>query len=69
MLTAEVLRSYLTEMPAGHIFDLSYAQFARVFPPGEPDPIARAALSEFAESCGCDLIHNAADGRYELTRR
>ncbi len=69
MLTAEVLRSYLIEMRSGHIFDLSYAQFTEIFPPGEPDAISRAALREFAESCGCDLTHNDADGRYELTRR
>lgn len=69
MLTAEVLRSYLLEMPKGHIFDLSYAQFAEIYPPGEPDAVARAALRQFAESCSCDLAHNAADDRYELTRR
>jgi hypothetical protein len=68
-MTAEVLRSYLIEMPRGHIFDLSYAQFAEIFPPGEPDGFSRAALREFAEGCGCDLTHNATDGRYELTRR
>jgi hypothetical protein len=69
VLTAEVLRSYLLEMPKGHIFDLSYAQFAEIYPPGESDAVARAALRQFAESCGCDLEHNAANGRYELTRR
>lgn len=69
MLTAEVLRSYLLDMPKGHIFDLSYAQFAEIYPPGEPDAVARTALRQFAESCGCGLLHNVADGRYELMRR
>jgi hypothetical protein len=69
MLTSEVLKSYLAEMPQGHVFDLTYAQFAEIFPPGEPDPGAREALRQFAQACGCDLHHNAGDGRYELTRR
>jgi hypothetical protein len=69
MLTAEVLKSYLKEMPRGHIFDLTYALFTDAFPPGEPDPGARAALRAFAAECSCDLNHNALEGRYELTRR
>jgi hypothetical protein len=69
VLTTDVLRSYLLEMPKGHIFDLTYGQFAEIFPPGEPDPGAKAALRQFAQECGCDLSHNAAEARYELTRR
>jgi len=69
VLTTDVLRSYLLEMPRGHIFDLSYAQFGEIFPPGEPDAGTRTALGRFAQSCGCDLAHNAAEGRYELRRR
>jgi hypothetical protein len=69
MLTRDVLKSYLLEMPGGHIFDLTYALFADAFPPGEPDPIARAALRAFAQECGCDLKNNIGEGRYELTRR
>lgn len=69
MLTRDVLKSYLLEMPRGHIFDLTYGQFADAFPPGEPDPIARAALQAFAKECGCDLKNNVLEGRYELKRR
>ena len=69
MLTRDVLKSYLAEMPPGHVFDLTYGQFGAMFPPGEGDAAAEVALRQFAESCGCDLAHNAADGRYELTRR
>jgi hypothetical protein len=56
-------------MPRGHIFDLSHAQFAGVFPPGEPDTTARAKLRAFAEECDCDLVNNQAEGRFELKRR
>jgi hypothetical protein len=49
MLPRDVLKSYLREMPRGHIFDLTYKLFA-----GE---------------CGCDLVDNQAEGRFELTRR
>lgn len=69
MLTQAVLKSYLKDMPAGHIFDLTYALFADAFPPGEPDMMARAALRGFAADCHCDLKHNALEGRYELIRR
>lgn len=69
MLTRDVLKSYLAEMPLGHIFDLTYGQFGDMFPPGEGDAVAEAALRQFAESCGCEVTHNAANGRYELTRR
>ncbi len=69
MLTPEVLRSYLSDMPRGHIFDLTYALFAAAFPPGEPDTGAREALRRFAQECACDLVNNPAEGRYELTRR
>jgi hypothetical protein len=69
MLTRDVLKSYLAEMPRGHIFDLTYALFADAFPPGEPDPVARAALQAFARECSCDLKNNVLEGRYELTRR
>lgn len=69
MLTQAVLKSYLKEMPRGHIFDLTYALFADAFPPGEPDASARAALRAFAAACNCDLNHNALEGRYELIRR
>lgn len=68
-LTRDVLASYLGDMPAGHIFDLPYEQFAGLFPPGEPDPFARAALRAFANECGCDLIQIVAEARYELRKR
>ena len=69
MLTRDVLKSYLLEMPRGHIFDLTYKLFADVFPPGEPDAGARGQLRVLAEECGCDLANDKAEGRYELTRR
>jgi hypothetical protein len=69
MLTEMVLKSYLIEMSSGHIFDLTYAQFAQVFPPGEPDVGARAKLQALAEECACDLANVADEERYELIRR
>ncbi len=69
MLTRAVLKDYLGEMPRGHIFDLTYGLFADAFPPGEPDPLARAALQAFARECDCDLKNNILEARYELTRR
>lgn len=69
MLTEDVLKSYLQDMPRGHIFDLPYGQFAELFPPGEPDAAARAKLRLLAEECACDLAHVASERRYELIRR
>jgi hypothetical protein len=69
MLTQDVLKRYLLDMPRGHVFDLTYAQFADVFPPGQPDAGARESLRRFAEECGCDMKDNARDERFELTRR
>lgn len=69
MLTEDVLKSYLKDMPRGHIFDLPYSQFAKLFPPGEPDTAARASLRRLADECGCDLVHAVDEQRYELIRR
>ena len=69
MLTEDVLKSYLLDMPRGHVFDLPYGQFADLFPPGEPDAGAREKLRLLAEECACDLKHNTDERRYELTRR
>jgi len=69
MLTEAVLKSYLKEMPPGHIFDLPYGQFAQLFPPGDPDAGAREKLRLLADECACDIANIAAERRYELTRR
>jgi hypothetical protein len=69
MLTEAVLKSYLLEMPSGHIFDLTYALFAGMFPPGETNADARAKLDALAAACNCTVIDNKAEGRFELTRR
>jgi hypothetical protein len=69
MLTEDVLKSYLREMPSGHVFDLPYSQFAQLFPPGEPDAGAREKLRLLADECACDLANVADEQRYELTRR
>jgi hypothetical protein len=68
MLPRDVLKSYLREMPRGHIFDLTYKLFADMFP-GEPDAASREQLRLLAGECGCDLVDNQAEGRFELTRR
>ena len=47
-LTRAVLKSYLLDMPRGHIFDLTYRLFADVFPPGAPDASAREPLHALA---------------------
>jgi len=69
MLTRSVLKSYLLDMPRGHIFDLTYQLLAEMFPPGEPDVSSRAQLQVLAEECNCDVINNGPEGRFELTRR
>ncbi len=69
MLTEAVLKSYLLDMPSGHIFDLTYELFAGMFPPGETNADARAKLDALAAECNCDVIDNKAEGRFELTRR
>jgi hypothetical protein len=69
MLTEAVLRSFLRDMPRGHIFDLSDRLFADVFPPGRSDAAAREKLRVLAAECDCGLVDNQAEGRFELTRR
>lgn len=69
MLTEAVLKSYLLEMPSGHIFDLTYALLADVFPPGNSDPTSLAKLERLAAECNCSVVENKAEGRFELTRR
>jgi hypothetical protein len=69
MLTRDVLKSYLLEMPTGHIFDLTYGLFAQAFPPGASEPASRIRLDAFAAECNCDVVDNEAEGRFELTRR
>jgi hypothetical protein len=69
MLTEAVLKSYLLEMPSGHIFDLTYELFAGMFPPGEMNVDAQAKLGALAAECDCTVINNQAEGRFELTRR
>ena len=69
MLTEAVLKSYLLEMPSGHIFDLTYELFAGMYPPGTIDKASRAKLEALARECNCDVVENAAENRFELTRR
>ena len=68
MLTSDVLKRYLLDMPRGHVFDLTYDHFADVFPPGEPDIGARESLRLLAEECGCDIENNMRDKRVELAK-
>jgi hypothetical protein len=69
MLTEAVLKSYLLDMPSGHVFDLTYEQFAGMFPPGGTNADARAKLDALAAACSCHVVENKAEGRFELTRR
>jgi hypothetical protein len=69
MLTEAVLKSYLFEMPSGHIFDLTYEIFAGMYPPGERDAAALEKLETLAAACNCSVTDNKAERRFELTRR
>jgi hypothetical protein len=69
MLPKDVLKSYLLDMPGGHIFDLPYDLFASVFPPGEPDEGARESLKALAEECACDVRVVPQERRIELVKR
>ncbi len=69
MLSEAVLKSFLLEMPRGHVFDLTYALLADVFPPGKDDPASIENLKALAAACDCDVVDNAVEGRFELTRR
>jgi hypothetical protein len=69
MLPRHVLKSYLFDMPGGHIFDLPYDLFAKVFPPGHADQAARESLMTLAEEAGCDVKIVADEERIELIKR
>jgi hypothetical protein len=69
MLPRDVLKSYLLDMPSGHIFDLPYDLFANVFPPGHTDKGARESLKKLAEECLCDIKTISDEERIELIKR
>jgi hypothetical protein len=69
MLTEAVLKSYLLEMPSGHIFDLTYALFSGMYPPGDINAASRAKLDALAAACHCDVVDNKAEARFGLMRR
>ena len=69
MLTPDVLKRYLLEMPPGHIFELRYDLFATVFPPGASDRAAWAALEALAEACGFVVKDIADERRIELIKQ
>jgi hypothetical protein len=69
MLPSDVLKSYLKDMPGGHIFDLPYDLFAAVFPPGHTDKGARESLTKLAEECQCDVKTIPDERRIELIKR
>ena len=69
MLTRDVLKSYLLEMPKGHIFDMPYALFASVFPPGSADRTSWQQLKELADECGFQLHDFSNEQRIELVKR
>ncbi len=69
MLTPDVLKSYLREMPRGHIFDLRYDLFSAVFPPGASDRAAWAALKALADACDIVVKDFADEQRIELIKR
>jgi len=69
MLPRDVLKSYLMDMPSGHIFDLPYDLFANVFPPGHADKGAREGLTTLAEECHCDVKIFPDEERIELIKR
>ena len=50
MLTEAVLKSYLLDMPSGHIFDLTYELFAGMFPPGEATRMPARSLMRSPQS-------------------
>jgi len=68
MLTPDVLKSYLLEMPRGNIFVMRYDLFAMVFPPGAGDRAACAALRSLAASCNFEVKDVAAERRIELIK-
>jgi hypothetical protein len=54
-MTIEEFRSILVEMIPGKYAQLDYADYERLFPPGEPDETAREACYNFAKSAGCRI--------------
>ena len=68
-LTPDVLKSYLREMPRGHIFDLSYELFAALFPPGASNRKPWGRLRALAAECDFELRDFAAEQRIELAKR
>ncbi len=68
MLTPDILKSYLSEMPKGHIFDMPYALFADVFPPGAADETARQRLQSLADECGFAVRDFPTEQRIELVK-
>jgi hypothetical protein len=68
LLTPDVLKRYLRDMPRGHVFDLPYDLFAAVFPPGVADKKAWRQLRVLAKGCGFEVRDFAAEQRIELVK-
>ena len=53
--TLDELRKVLREMKPGTAGGLHYDSYATLFPPGEPDELARELANQLAQETGCEI--------------
>lgn len=52
-MTLDQLKLKIENMAKGQFAEISYSAYDNLFPPGEPDEIAREVCYNFAKSLGC----------------
>ncbi|WP_315792467.1 MULTISPECIES: hypothetical protein [unclassified Bradyrhizobium] len=55
------LKRELDALVPGDATGIAYEAYAEIFPPGEPDHLARQRAFVFARSCGCTIDNKPND--------
>ena len=62
-MTLDDLKTGLGILKPGQMLSISYAVYELVFPPGEPDELARTRAWAFAEEYGCTIKNLPSEKR------
>jgi hypothetical protein len=67
-MTLDDLKTGLGILKPGQMLSMSYAVYELVFPPGEPDELARTRAWAFAEEYGCTIKNLPSEKRILFLR-
>jgi|HubBroStandDraft_1064217.scaffolds.fasta_scaffold149004_2 hypothetical protein len=68
-MTLDEFGKSLDTCPAGATIRLDYSTYASLFPPGEPDAVARGKAWNFARARGCEMKPRPQEQRVDFTKR